>query len=451
MYQHPTRCLLGGCLLLVCALGLDVEAQEIDKDISPPNTAPMLWMDPEEQGEETTAEALTPSDQKEQEVTPPVPVKLRRVSRRGYVGSHVRIGDAQFMVWGGLPSAVMPKGLSMSRDGTRLYASHIGHLHKKNIGIYHADPFRFDRYLHYKGSAIETFESYDGEWLFSTNMHTAGFFDIFDTATFEHKHQIRIPGMPKMILTNRAGTLIYLSLWARDGIERITWPELERTRLDLEGDSRFAKKHRSKTPRGMVLSADEKTLYVVNNSDKSMSIIDTETFKERKRIDVGSTPRHIIASPDNKTLYFTNTGLNSVAVFDPEREKIVKRIWVGHRPKGLDISKDGRYLYVANYGGSSLHIVDLTTYKSVELPLNTLKVSGLTVHPNDDFIYVSGWCTKDIWAIQRIDDGEKPHLPLGKNRYNEPCYTCPSAFTGCPKKKDIEAAKQAREAAAKGQ
>jgi len=298
--------------------------------------------------------------------------------------------------------------------------------------VYDADPLTFDRYVDYEGSSIEIYPSHDGQWLFSTNMYRYGHFDVLDTETLTLQHHIRIAGFPKMILPNAKGDLIYLSLWNGNGVGRMTWPGLELTKLQTPGGSRFSEDQYSKQPRGMALSADEKTLYIVNNNDRSLSMIDTETFTERKRRNIGSAPRHIARSPDKKTLYISLTGNNAIAVFDTETEKVTKRIRVGHRPKGVEIAHDGRYLYVANYGGSSLHIVDLETEKKKELKLNVLKVSGLVVHPNDRFIYVTGWCNNDVWAIQRIDDGQEPQLPLGYDKRNYPCYTCESTFTGCP-------------------
>jgi YVTN family beta-propeller protein len=344
------------------------------------------------------------------------------------------VGDSAFMVWGAARTGSMPKGLALSPDGKRLYASNIGRVHRKNIAVYDADPLTFVRFVDYEGSSIEIFPSRDGKWLFSTNMYRYGHFDVLDTETLSLQHHIRITGFPKMILPNAAGDTIYLSMWNGNGVAKLTWPGLQITKLETPGRSRYSDKHYSKQPRGMALSADEKTLYVVNNNDRSMSFIDTDTFQERKRRNIGSAPRHIAQSPDKKTLYLSLTGNDAIAVFDTESEKVTRRIRVGHRPKGVEVAHDGRFLYAANYGGSSLTIVDLQTDKQAKLKLNVLKVSGLVVHPNDNFIYITGWCTNDVWAIQRIDPGEEP-LPLGTAKRNYPCYDCPSPFTGCPSRK----------------
>jgi hypothetical protein len=56
--------------------------------------------------------------------------------------------------------------------------------------------------------------------------------------------------------------------------------------------------------------------------------------------------------------------------------------------------------------------VDTKTRKVAVLDLDIVKASGLAVHPKDKMIYVTGWCTSDVWAIQRLGPGDTPG-PLG--------------------------------------
>ena len=117
------------------------------------------------------------------------------------------------------------------------------------------------------------------------------------------------------------------------------------------------------------------------------------------------------------------TGPSRIVVFDTESEKIVRKIRTGARPKSIEISKDGQFIYSSDYRGHSLTIVDTKTYETKTIKLNILKSSGIAVHPDDSFVYITGWCTNDLWAIQRLKPGEEPP-PDGKYRYNRPCYKC---------------------------
>jgi YVTN family beta-propeller protein len=348
------------------------------------------------------------------------------------VGHHVMLSGTRFMIWGAEPSGSMPKGLTTSPDGRWVFAANMGRRDHRTLSVYQSIPFTLEREVDFEGSAIEVTPSHDGRHLYYTNKKKAGYLDIVDLETFELLHHIRVPGFPKFILPAPDGEHVYLSLWSSDGIARVTLPAGTVETMRTKGHARIDVGGRSKNPRGMAFSPDGKTIYLANNMDRSLSFIDVATFEERKRMDLGWAPRHIAASPDGARVYISLSGQDEVAVLDTATEEVIQRVPVGHRPKSLAIARDGRFVYTANFKGSSLSIVDTETFETVELPLNVLRVSGLTVHPNDGFIYISGWCTNDVWAIQRIDPGQQPVLPLGRDRDNHPCYGCEMTSMGCP-------------------
>lgn len=359
----------------------------------------------------------------------------KKRARKGHVGSWVEVGGSVFMIWGAQKTSVMPKSAEVTPDGEHVLVAHIGRKHQKNIGVYQAIPLKFERWIDYEGSAIELAFSPDARTLYATNMHKFGFLDVLDRESFEHKRHLRVHGFPKVIVPDTDGRFLYLSMWSDNGVARVDTQSWDVKYLVTEGRSRFRRRGsvRSKTPRGMALTADGQTLYVANNADRSMTLIDIPTFKDRKHFDIGPAPRHVIRSRDDRSMFVSLSGSNSVAQIDVTSEKVVAQHKVGHRPKGIAQSFDGRFLYSADYVGHSLTIVELETGDRATLPLNVLKTSGIGVHPSDGFIYITGWCTYDIWAIQRIDPGDAPLLPLGWNKPNAPCYDCPSTYMACPK------------------
>jgi len=375
---------------------------------------------------------------KKQYVAPPE-LGLKANRGRGRVGNHVVVAGTTFMVWGGEKSGAMPKGLTISRDGKKVFAANLGRRDRNTIAVYNAIPFKFEKFLHYEGNSIELATSVDSKLLFSTNMKHFGYLDIIDMATFELKQHLRIKGFPKVILVDPEGQYLYLSLWSGNGIARYKLPEMTEERLITKGRARHGKQGYSKKPRGMALSKDGKTLYAANNDDRSLSIIDVATFKERKRLNIGWAPRHVVLRPDGKKLYVSLTTFHRVAEVDTESETIIRKIRVGRKPKTIALSKDGKFLYSADYDGHSVTFYHLETDEKATLDLNILRVSGLDVHPSDQFLYATGWCTNDVWAIQRIDQGQMPLRPFGRQRGNIPCYGCEMPWTGCPATKDVRA------------
>ena len=276
----------------------------------------------------------------------------------------------------------------------------------------------------------------DGKRIFVTNQEKYGYVDILDTVSLERVDRIRVSGFPKGMAESADGKYLYLSLWSGNGVARITFPEGKVDKIKTRGRARYGEKGPSKHPRGMVLTQDGKTLLVVNNSDRSLTLIDVPTFNERKRINISIAPRHVVLSPDGKTAVISESG-RGIAFFDVASEKVIKRVRVGRSPKSIVMSIDGRFVYVSDYRGHSLSVIDTTTYQTKRMRLNMLRTSGIDVHPNDKFIYISGWCTNDVWAIQRVDEGESVLEPMGQNRANEPCYQCDMPSTGCPTNAEI--------------
>jgi DNA-binding beta-propeller fold protein YncE len=104
---------------------------------------------------------------------------------------------------------------------------------------------------------------------------------------------------------------------------------------------------------------------------------------------------------------------STLQIIDTASRKVVASVPVSPGPRTIDLSKDERFVYVASFPSHALTIVDVKARKSVVLPLDIEKGSGLVVHPKDRKIYVTGWCSNDLWAVERIPAGEAPG-PLGK-------------------------------------
>ena len=344
------------------------------------------------------------------------------------VGDFVMLGKTKFMIWGGAPTGSMPKGASVSHDSKFLYVSNFGRINKKNVSVYYANPLKFYRYINYKGNSIESVVSKDNKFLYSTNMY-GNYFDIINLKTFSLAKRIKIWGFPKLILLNKAGDTAYVSLWARYSIAKI---DLKKYTFDI---FRIKQRH----PRGLALTKDESKLYVANNGSRSFTTINTSSMLPKKKANyknykIGKGPRHAIMDKTGKYVYISVMSSSSIYVIDTKTDKVIKRVKVGLKPKTLDLSHDGKFLYAANYTGHSLSIVNLKTWKTSELALPVVRTSGLVVRPDDKFIYITGWCTDDVWAVQRINPGETAQKPLGngyKKFRRRGCRKCHYKFLDC--------------------
>lgn len=350
-------------------------------------------------------------------------------AKPGQPGYCVRLGDTWFRVWGATKSGKMPKALATDHRGTFLYSSNMGSAGNDGITVYRTDPLRWERDVELSGSAVEMLVSPDDRALWVSDARGWGRIKRFDTQTWTLQTDIAVPGFPKWMTTTRDGHLL-ASLWNLDGVARVNWPSGEVTTSRTRRGNFTGKT--SKNPRGMALSDDESELYVLNNRDHSLSVLDVATLKEKQRIHIGYAPRHIVKGKAPDTFIVSLTGEDAAIVWDAKQRKVTQRFSVGKRPKTIALSNDGRYLYTANFVGNSVTVVDVELGQSVTLRLNVHKPSGLAVRADDEFVYVSGFCSNDIWAIERFRDGETPSVQLGASREYKPCLTCASTFAGCP-------------------
>ena len=109
-------------------------------------------------------------------------------------------------------------------------------------------------------------------------------------------------------------------------------------------------------PNRMILSADQKWLYVANGDLDEIEVINTATDKLVRWMSVarpgykykGANPNSLALSPNGRTLYVTLGGENAVAVIDVASQKVLGRIPTGWYPSSVSVSADGGTLYVVN-------------------------------------------------------------------------------------------------------
>jgi YVTN family beta-propeller protein len=90
-------------------------------------------------------------------------------------------------------------------------------------------------------------------------------------------------------------------------------------------------------PKGIVLSADGKRIYVATGRGNNVAVLDAENQKVLQLIKVGQRPWGIALSPDGKRLYTANGLSNDVSVIDIDANKVVATIKAGDGPWGIVI------------------------------------------------------------------------------------------------------------------
>ncbi len=157
---------------------------------------------------------------------------------------------------------------------------------------------------------------------------------------------------PFHVLPDRSGKRLFVSLWGRSGVAVI----------DLAGHKVEQFLPTQSHPTEMILTQDERTLYVACANSNSVSVWDLEANKPLETItsalfpsaNNGSTPNSIALSKDERVLLIANATNNNVAVIDVSergRSNSLGFIPVGWYPTSVRFEpRDGR-IFVANGKG----------------------------------------------------------------------------------------------------
>ena len=111
-------------------------------------------------------------------------------------------------------------------------------------------------------------------------------------------------------------------------------------------------------PRGILLSKDDKSLYVCASDSDHIEELDLADDKVARTLPSGADPEYFALDPAGKLLYVANEDDNLVTVVDIERGEVVTEIPVGVEPEGMGISPDGKYLVNTSETTNMAHVID---------------------------------------------------------------------------------------------
>jgi YVTN family beta-propeller protein len=158
-------------------------------------------------------------------------------------------------------------------------------------------------------------------------------------------------------------------LYASGGNDNIIWRySIINQKLKLTDSIVLGKKWPEKiSPAGIELNESTKTMYVVTKENNSLYIINLQTKKIRKQIQLDGEAFACVLSPDKKELYISCWGCDQLLVLNTATEEIVATIPVGDNPNDICITKNGSYLFVANANDNSVSIISRKERKVIEV------------------------------------------------------------------------------------
>lgn len=160
------------------------------------------------------------------------------------------------------------------------------------------------------------------------------------------------------------------------------------------------------------LPALAKTAVVLNSDEDSLSVIDTETYKETARSYIGRQPHHLIVSPDGQTLILAMAGGNELVFVDRPTGTIRQRVEVSD-PYQVGFSPDAKWFVTTSLRLDRIDIYNAATYELVYRLPAPKTPSHIAFSPDSRTTYVTLQGSDRLIAIDLASGQAKWNVPIG--------------------------------------
>jgi YVTN family beta-propeller protein len=251
----------------------------------------------------------------------------------------------------------------------------------------------------YQGAPVEAAFSHNGEyaWVSNYQMYGNGFANPgsddcspaqrtdksflyrINTANLDIEKVIQVGSVPKYVAATPDNNLVLVSNWCSWDLSVInTDTNKEIKRIPL-----------GRYPRGIVVDSASKNAYVAVMGSYDIAAVNLKNFSVGWLKNVGRSPRHLNIDPNDKYLYSTLNGEGNIAKIDLKTDKVVKKVSTGSEPRSMVISADGQLLYVVNYGSNTVSKVRTSDLKVMQTVNVNSSPIGITYDPVKREVWVA--------------------------------------------------------------
>lgn len=298
------------------------------------------------------------------------------------------------------PTGFLPKGISVAPDGKLAFVTNFGSKDRDNVRFYDTASMNEVAHIDFPGNAVESVPSPDGKTLYVSNF-TRDSVMFIDVAKRSVDREVKTGQHPKIVVVSRDGSTLFTANWGTNDV----------TVLDVNAGKAVATLKVGKQPRGMAIAGDGK-LYVADFYDDRVHVFAKRTdsdasagggagYAEDRVFPVCLRPRHLVLSPDDKTLYVSCLNGSQIHGMDVTVSPPVVKVRgnVGASPKSIDISADGKYVYSADFGATSVSVMDTNDGSTRVVRIAGIKEPcGLAVL-SPSRIAVTGWLDAHIYTL----------------------------------------------------
>lgn len=272
-----------------------------------------------------------------------------------------------------IPLGKRPRGLAASHDGRILYIALSGSpaagpgvdeaslpppdRAADGIAVFDIGASRVVRVLRGISDPEQVAVSPDGRRIYVASEDSGRLF-VIDASTGGIVATLDVGGEPEGVAVSPDGRLV-LATSEEAGEAAIVETNPPRVRTRLRVGAR---------PRNAVFSGDGRRAFVPGENDASVTAIDVAAGQIAGQVHLAqadSRPMGVVLSPDQRHLFVTTGRGGRLVRLDPATLRETGSVMVGERPWGVVIGPDGRFAYTANGPSNDVAIIDASALRVV--------------------------------------------------------------------------------------
>ncbi len=152
-------------------------------------------------------------------------------------------------------------------------------------------------------------------------------------------------------------------------------------------------------PAGVAVNPNTNTIYVANQGDNTISVIDGATNTVVDTIPAGANSNGVAVNPNTNTIYVANQGDNTISVIDGATNTVVDTIPVGVSPFQVSVNPSTNTVYVPNLFSNTVSVIDGATNTVVDTISVGIGPGAVVVNTNTNMMYVPNIFSDEVSVI----------------------------------------------------
>jgi YVTN family beta-propeller protein len=141
-------------------------------------------------------------------------------------------------------------------------------------------------------------------------------------------------------------------------------------------------------------------IFVSNEKDNTVTVLDGASLEIVKTVPVGARPRGMVLSADGKTIFICTSDADHIEALDLATLTVAYTLPSNHDPEFLALTHDGKILYVANEDNSQVSVLDISQRKILSEIQVGVEPEGMAVSPDDKTVL----CTSETTSMAHFID-----------------------------------------------